>query len=175
VLTEHRRKGRTEEAPERVLATLLFTDIVGSTERAERLGDAAWRNLLGAHHDVVRRQLQAFKGREVKTTGDGFLATFASPAQAVHCARAIRDGVRTLGLQIRAGMHTGECERVGDDVAGIAVHVASRVQSAAGADEILVSSTVREAVAGSGLRFSAREAQPLKGLEEDWRIFAVDD
>jgi class 3 adenylate cyclase len=171
----HRRKGAAQEAPERILVTVLFTDIVGSTERAEKLGDAAWRTLLGTHHDVVRRQLQAFKGREVKTTGDGFLATFASPAQAVHCARAVRDGVRSLGLEIRAGVHTGECEMVGDDVAGIAVHVASRVQSAAGAGEILVSSTVREVVAGSGLRFAARHSEPLKGLEEDWHLFAVED
>ena len=161
--------------PERVLATVLFTDIVGSTEHAERLGDTKWRELLDEHHALVRRQLQAFKGREVKTMGDGFLLAFDSPARAVQCARAIRDGVARLGLEIRAGLHSGECEVVGSDLAGIAVHVGSRVQAAASAGEVLVSSTVRDLVAGSGLRFTDRGRHTLKGLEGEWHLLAVED
>jgi class 3 adenylate cyclase len=168
-------RGRRAAPPERVLATVLFTDIVGSTGHAERLGDAKWRESLDDHHALVRRQLQAFKGREVKTTGDGFLAAFDSPARAVQCARAIRDGVARLGIEIRAGLHSGECEVVGADLAGIAVHVASRVQAAASAGEVLVSSTVRDLVAGSGLRFTDRGRHTLKGLEGDWHLFAVED
>jgi class 3 adenylate cyclase len=167
-------RGRALE-PERVLATVLFTDIVGSTEHAERLGDAKWREMLDEHHALVRRQLHAFKGREVKTMGDGFLIAFDSPARAVQCARAVRDGVARLGLEIRAGLHSGECDVVGSDLAGIAVHVASRVQAAAGAGEVLVSSTVRDLVAGSGLRFSDRGHHDLKGLEGDWHLLAVED
>ncbi|MDQ3944679.1 MAG: hypothetical protein M3357_05925 [Actinomycetota bacterium] len=168
----HRRR---ETAVERVLATVLFTDIVGSTEHAERLGDAKWRELLDEHHALVRRQVRAFKGREVKMTGDGFLIAFDSPARAVQCARAIRDGLSRLGIEIRAGLHSGECEVVGSDVAGIAVHVASRIQAAAGPGEVLVSSTVRDVVAGSGLRFADRGRHPLKGLEGDWHLLAVED
>jgi class 3 adenylate cyclase len=160
--------------PERVLATVLFTDIVGSTEHAERLGDAKWRQLLDEHHALVRRQLEVFKGREVKTTGDGFLAAFDSPARAVQCARSVRDGVARLGIEIRAGLHSGECEVVGTDLAGIAVHVASRVQAAAGRGEVLVSSTVRDLVAGSGLRFTDRGRHTLKGLEGHWQLLAVE-
>jgi uncharacterized protein (TIGR00369 family) len=161
------------EKGERLLATVLFTDIVGSTEQAERLGDAGWHDLLSRHHALVRGELSAFKGREVKTTGDGFLATFDSPGRAVLCARAIRDGVRRLGLDVRAGLHTGECEMSGADVAGIAVHIASRVESLAGSGEILVSGTVHDLVAGSGLRFEDRGRHQLKGIEGDWPIFAV--
>jgi uncharacterized protein (TIGR00369 family) len=165
-------RSRGEQA-ERLLATVLFTDIVGSTEHAERLGDAEWRNLLDRHHSLVRSELSTFNGREIKTTGDGFLATFESPGKALQCARAIRDGVDRLGLAVRAGLHTGECEVSGADVAGIAVHIASRVQSLAGPGEILVSGTVRDLVAGSGLPFGDRGRHALKGIEGEWQLFAV--
>jgi class 3 adenylate cyclase len=174
VLRERRRRG-TARQHDRVLATILFTDIVGSTRRAQELGDERWRDLLAEHGDIVRRQLQMFGGREVKSTGDGFLAAFESPARAVHCARAIRDGVRQLGLEIRAGIHTGECERVGSDLAGIAVHAASRIESIAVAGEILVSATVRDLVAGSGLGFGDRGLHELKGIEGKRQLFAVLD
>jgi uncharacterized protein (TIGR00369 family) len=163
---------RAEQA-ERLLATVLFTDIVGSTEHAERLGDAGWRDLLSRHHALVRSELAAFHGREVKTTGDGFLLTFDSPGRAVQCARAIRDGVGRFGLAVRAGLHTGECEVSENDLAGIAVHIASRVQSLAGPGEILVSATVRDLVAGSGLPFEDRGRHALKGIEGEWSLFAV--
>jgi uncharacterized protein (TIGR00369 family) len=174
VLRERRRRTRGPAA-ERILATVLFTDIVGSTERAQELGDERWRELLTAHQDVVRRKLKAFGGREVKTTGDGFLAAFESPARAVQCARAVRDAVRALGLEIRAGVHTGECERIGSDLAGIAVHAAARIEAAAGAGEILVSSTVCDLVAGSGLTFADRGLHDLKGLSGQRQLFAVAD
>jgi class 3 adenylate cyclase len=131
--------------------------------------------LLDNHHAVGRKQFELFKGRELKTTGDGFLAVFDSPGRTVQCARAIRDGVRRLGLEIRAGLHSGECELCGADVAGIAVHIAAPVQGVAGAGEILVTSTVRDLVTGSGLRFEKRGFQPLKGIEGDWSLFAVGD
>jgi uncharacterized protein (TIGR00369 family) len=166
------QRPRGEQA-ERVLATVLFTDIVGSTEHAERLGDAEWHELLDRHHALVRSELVTFNGREIKTTGDGFLATFDSPGKAVQCARAIRDGVGRLGLAVRIGVHTGECEVSGADVAGIAVHIASRVQCLAGAGEILVSGTVRDLVAGSGLPFEDRGRHSLKGIEGEWPLFAV--
>jgi class 3 adenylate cyclase len=146
----------------------------GSTERAGQLGDTRWSELLDKHHAFVRSQLEVFKGREVKTTGDGFLATFESPGRAVQCARAVRDGVRRLGLEVRAGLHTGECEVSGDDVAGIAVHVASRIQGLAGPGEILVSATVHDLVTGSGLRFADRGRHTLKGIDGDWPLFAVE-
>ena len=168
------RRKRTGGAPERVLATVLFTDIVASTEQAAQLGDARWTDLLGQHHTVVRKQLDMFRGREVKTTGDGFLATFDSPGRAVQAARAVRDAVQRLGIEVRVGLHTGECEMTGPDVAGIAVHIASRIQSLAAPGEILVSGTVRDLVAGSGLSFSDRGRQALKGLDGDWPVFAVD-
>jgi class 3 adenylate cyclase len=168
-----RRRRPPAAAPERVLATVLFTDIVGSTEAAERLGDARWTQLLDEHHSAVRKQLDMFKGREVKTTGDGFLATFDSPGRAVQAARAIRDAVGRLGLDIRVGLHTGECEISGADVAGIAVHIASRIQSLAGSGEILVSGTVHDLVAGSGLSFADRGRHKLKGIEGEWPLFAV--
>jgi class 3 adenylate cyclase len=146
---------------------------VGSTQRAEQLGDERWRQLLGEDNDLVRRQFAVFKGREVKSVGDGFLATFESPARAIQCARAIRDGVKQLGLDLRTGIHTGECEIMGTDIAGIAVHIASRVQTVAGPSEILVSSTVRELVTGSGMRFTDHGRHALKGIEGEWQLFAV--
>jgi uncharacterized protein (TIGR00369 family) len=161
------------EPAERLLATVLFTDIVDSTAHAERLGDAGWHELLSRHHALVRSELSTFQGREIKTTGDGFLATFDSPGRAVQCARAIRDGVGRLGLGVRVGIHTGECELSGADVAGIAVHIASRIQCLAAPGEILVSGTVRDLVAGSGLPFEDRGRHVLKGIEGEWPAFAV--
>ena len=158
--------------PDRVLMTLLFTDIVGSTDHATSRGDRRWRELLDEHNAVVRRELARFRGREVDTAGDGFFATFDGPARAVRAAEAIRDGVRPLGLEIRAGVHTGECELAGDAVRGIAVHTAARVVGQAGAGEVLVSTTVRDLVAGSGLEFDDRGVTELKGVGE-WRLFAV--
>jgi uncharacterized protein (TIGR00369 family) len=172
-----RRRPRTGSAApsERILSTVLFTDVVDSTRKAEEIGDAAWGQLLAEHHAVVRRQLETWKGKEVKTTGDGFLATFDSPARALQCARGIRDAVRGLGIEVRAGVHTGECEVSRDDVAGIAVHVAARVLGAAEAGEVLVSSTVKDLVTGSGLRFADRGRHELKGIEGDWALYAVAD
>jgi class 3 adenylate cyclase len=172
VLLDPRERRRPE--PERVLATLLFTDIVGSTQHAERLGDAAWRALLGEHRALVRSELGAHRGRELQTTGDGFLARFDSPASAIRCAKAIRDGVRRLHLEIRAGIHTGECEVEGAELAGIAVHVAARIVALASPGEVLVSQTVRDLAAGSGLRFAGRGAHALRGVEGEWNLFAVD-
>jgi class 3 adenylate cyclase len=168
------RDRRTVE-PERVLATLMFTDIVGSTERAQRMGDAAWRSLLGEHHALVRRELLAYRGREINTAGDGFLARFESPASAVRCAKAIRDGVRQMDLEVRAGVHTGECEIHGNDLAGIALHVAARIVALAGANEIVVSQMVKDLAAGSGLRFAPRGSHTLKGIQGEWTLFAVED
>jgi len=159
---------------DRVLATVLFTDIVGSTEKAAALGDRRWRDLLENHHSTIRRNLARFHGREVKTTGDGILATFDGPARGTRCACAIAEEMRSLGIEIRAGLHTGECEMVGEDVSGIAVHIGARVAALAGAGEVLVSSTVKDLVAGSGLRFTDRGIQSLKGVPGDWHIFAVD-
>jgi pimeloyl-ACP methyl ester carboxylesterase len=159
---------------ERVLATVLLTDVVGSTERAADLGDGRWRQLLGMHHAQVRRQLERFQGHEVKTTGDGFLATFDGPARAIGCATAIRDAVRGLGLEVRAGLHTGEIEVADGDIAGIAVHLAARVAAKAGPGEVLVSRTVVDLVAGSGLAFADRGEHALKGVPGSWRLFAVE-
>jgi len=172
-LLDMSERGRDER--ERVLATLLFTDIVGSTERAERMGDKHWRSLLAEHDALVRQELGAHKGREVKTTGDGFLARFDSPAAAIKCARAIRDGVRRLNLEIRAGIHTGECEVHGTDLAGIALHVAARIMSLAGDSEILVSQMVRDLAAGSGVHFSSADHHVLRGVEGEWNLFRVED
>jgi uncharacterized protein (TIGR00369 family) len=165
---------RPGQRTERLLLTVLFTDLVGSTEQAVRLGDARWGELLDQHHTLVRRALNVHKGREVKTTGDGFLATFDSPTRAVRCARDIRDGVERLGLKITAGIHTGECDLVAGDVGGVAVHTASRIESAAESGEILVSATVRDLIAGSGFILTDRGAMELKGLEEEWKLFAVE-
>jgi len=159
---------------DRVLATVLFTDIVGSTEKAAALGDRRWRDLLDNHHATIRRNLARFRGHEIKTTGDGILATFDGPARGVRCACAIADEIRPLGIEVRAGLHTGECEMIDDDVGGIAVHIGARVASLAGAGEVLVSSTVKDLVAGSGLRFGDRGSRSLKGVPGEWRIFAVE-
>ena len=159
---------------ERVLATVLFTDIVGSTELASRLGDSAWRDLLQRHHTIVRRELARFQGRELDTAGDGFFAAFDGPARAVLAASAIRDSLRTLELEIRAGLHTGECEVSDDKIAGIAVSIGSRISSLAAPGEVLVSSTVKDLVAGSGLQFQDRGEHRLKGVPEAWRLFAVE-
>ena len=159
--------------PDRVLATVLFTDVVDSTQRAVELGDERWRDRLQAHQEQVRRQLQRFSGREVKTTGDGFLATFDGPARAIRCARAIRDGVVSLGLNVRAGLHTGEVEVTGEDIAGVAVHMAARICAAAEPDEVLVSRTVVDLVAGSNIEFVDRGERVLKGIPEPRQLFAV--
>lgn len=161
-------------AVDRVLATVLFTDIVSSTEKAAALGDQRWRDLLDKHHATVRRTLTRFRGYEVKTTGDGFLATFDGPARAVRCAHALTEEMKPLGIEIRAGLHTGECEMIGDDVGGIAVHIGARVAALAGPSEVLVSSTVKDLVAGSGLRFSDRGVKSLKGVPDEWRIFRAE-
>ena len=160
--------------PDRVLATVLFTDIVGATERAASLGDRRWRGVLGQHHAVVRRELGRFRGREIDTAGDGFLATFDGPARGVRCARAVSDGVRALGLEVRAGLHTGEVEILDDRVSGLAVHIGARVAAHAGPGEVLVSSTVKDLVAGSGLRFQDRGRQALKGVPGEWHLFALE-
>lgn len=160
--------------PDRVLATVMFSDIAGSTELAVTLGDRQWRELLARHHQLVRQELQRHRGHEVDTAGDGFLATFDGPARGVRCAAAIVDALKPLGLAVRVGLHTGECEMVGAKVAGIAVHIGARVATAAEAGEIVVSSTVKDLVAGSGLRFEDRGMHSLKGLPEPWRLFAVD-
>lgn len=165
---------RPAPEPRRVLASVLFTDIVDSTRHAERLGDAEWHRVLSKHNDIVRTELKRTQGREVKTTGDGFLAAFDVPARAVECARAIRDGVRALGIEIRAGIHTGECELLGADVGGIAVHIAARVQAAAQPSEVLVTGTVVDLAQGSGLRFADRGEQVLKGVEGARHLFALD-
>ena len=159
---------------DRVLATVLFTDIVGSTEKATELGDRRWRGLLEEHHGLVRGELQRFRGREIDTAGDGFLATFDGPARAVRCASAIRDSVHSLGIEIRAGLHTGECELMGEKVAGIAVHTAARVNGLARPSEVLVSSTVKDLVAGSGIEFAERGEHELKGVPGAWRLYAAD-
>jgi pimeloyl-ACP methyl ester carboxylesterase len=158
---------------DRILSTVLFTDIIGSTEKAARLGDQRWRHLLDDHHALIRRHLARFRGHEVKTTGDGFLATFDGPARGVRCACAIAEEIKSLGIDIRAGLHTGECEIIGDDVGGIAVHIGARVAALAGAGEVLVSSTVKDLVAGSGLHFDPRGAKSLKGIPGEWQIFAA--
>ena len=164
---------RPSAEPDRVLATVLFTDIVGSTERASSLGDKVWRDVLEQHHASVRRELANFRGQEISTTGDGFLATFDGPARAVRCAVAIRDRLRESGLEVRAGVHTGECERMGDNIGGLAVHIGSRVAGLAGPGEVLASSTVKDLVAGSGIVFEDRGAHPLRGVPGDWRVFRV--
>jgi pimeloyl-ACP methyl ester carboxylesterase len=159
---------------DRVLATVLFTDIVGSTEKAAALGDRAWRDLIERHHEIARREVGRHRGRTVDLAGDGLLATFDGPARAIRCARAIGEAVGALGIEIRAGLHTGEIELAGGAVRGIAVHVGARVAAEAGAGEIVVSSTVKDLVAGSGIRFRERGVRALKGVPEPWRLFSVD-
>jgi pimeloyl-ACP methyl ester carboxylesterase len=158
---------------DRVLATVLFTDIVGSTERAADVGDRRWRDVLAAYHAAVRAELDRFRGREIDTAGDGFFASFDGPARAIRCAHAIRDAVRALGLELRTGLHTGECEVIGDKLGGIAVHIGARVAGEARPGEILVSSTVKDLVAGSGIDFDDRGVRVLKGIPGDWHMFAV--
>ena len=158
---------------DRVLATVMFTDIVGATERAVALGDRRWRELLDRHHGVIREQLARFRGREIDTAGDGFLAAFDGPARAVRCAQAIVREVRRLGLEVRAGLHTGECEVFADKLSGVAVHTGARVASVAGPGEVLVSGTVKDLVAGSGIRFDDRGVRALKGIPGEWHLYAV--
>ena len=164
---------QADVADDRVLATVLFTDIVDSTRRAAEMGDRDWHALLDAHDAVVRSQLSRFRGREVNTSGDGFLAMFDGPQRAIRCAMAIRDAVQALGIQVRAGLHTGECEIRGDDIGGIAVHIGARVSALAGPNDVLVSSTLRDLVIGSGLEFDERGVHGLKGVPGEWRLFAV--
>jgi class 3 adenylate cyclase len=164
---------REPAEPDRVLATVLFTDIVGATERAHELGDRGWRSLLERHHAAVRAELGRFRGREIDTAGDGFLAAFDGPARGIRCAAQIIEALRPLGLEIRAGLHTGECEVAGDRLVGVAVHIGSRVASRANPSEVLVSRTVRDLVAGSGIEFDERGAHPLKGVPGSWELFAV--
>jgi class 3 adenylate cyclase len=158
---------------DRVLAAVMFTDLVDSTAHAARVGDRRWRQVLTDHDAIVRQELERFRGREIKTTGDGFLATFDGPARAVRCACAIRDAVRPLGLEVRVGVHTGEIEIRGDDVGGIGVHVAQRVQSLAKAGEVLVSETVPKLVVGSEIEFVDRGEHELKGVPGTWRLFEI--
>jgi class 3 adenylate cyclase/predicted alpha/beta hydrolase len=165
---------RQEREPDRVLATVMFTDIVGSTERAAQLGDREWRRLVERHDELVRRAIDRFRGRPIKTLGDGFLATFDGPARGIRCARTLTEQVRDLGIEIRAGLHTGELEAVNGDVAGMAVNIGARVSSLAGAGEVLVSGTVRDLVVGSGIEFADRGSHPLKGVPGEWRLYAVD-
>ncbi|MBI1885875.1 MAG: adenylate/guanylate cyclase domain-containing protein [Chloroflexi bacterium] len=160
--------------PDRVLATVLFTDIVGSTQRAAEMGDRRWRDLLDSYNSLARKELARFRGREVKTTGDGFLATFDGPARGVRCACAIGQSARSLGLEVRAGLHTGECELMGEDVGGIAVHIGARVAAKAAPGEVLVSHTVKDLVAGSGIRFQDRGSHVLRGVPDEWRLFLVE-
>ena len=159
------------EVPDSVLATVLFTDIVGSTERAAELGDRAWRELLERHHAFVRRELTRFRGEERDTAGDGFFATFDGPARAIRCAQALVDGIRDLGLEVRAGVHTGECELHDGKVAGLAVSIGARVAAYAGPSEVLVSQTVKDLVAGTGLLLEDRGERELKGVPGNWRVY----
>jgi class 3 adenylate cyclase/pimeloyl-ACP methyl ester carboxylesterase len=164
---------QADVADDRVLATVLFTDIVDSTRRAAEIGDRDWHALLDAHDAVVRSQLARFRGREVNTSGDGFLATFDGPQRAIRCAMGIRDAVQALGIVVRAGLHTGECEIRGDDIGGIAVHIGARVSALAGPNDVLVSSTLRDLVIGSGLEFEDRGVHTLKGVPGEWHLSAV--
>jgi class 3 adenylate cyclase len=164
---------RAAPEPDRVLATVLFTDIVDSTRRAVELGDRRWRDLLETHHRTVRDEVTRFRGRELDSAGDGIFASFDGPARGINCARSIVDSVKTIGLGVRAGLHTGECEIVGEKLGGIAVHIGARVASKAEAGEVLVSRTVRDLVAGSGIEFSDRGVAELKGVPGEWELFAV--
>lgn len=159
--------------PESVLATVLFTDIVGSTAKAAELGDRGWRELLERHHALIRVELARYRGREVDTAGDGFFAAFDGPARAIRCGQAVTEAVQELGLEIRAGLHTGECDVVNGKIGGLAVHIGARVAAEARPGEVLVSQTVRDLVAGSGLAFEDRGVAELKGVPGEWRLFAV--
>jgi class 3 adenylate cyclase len=173
VIEEFLTGRRPQRSGERVLATVLFTDIVGSTEHAARIGDRAWRDLLDRHHAIVRELLDRFRGREIKTLGDGFVATFDRPAAAVRCAQDVVEQVDALGLSVRCGLHTGECELLDDDVGGIAVHISARVNALAREGEVLVSSTVKDLVVGSDLDFDDRGTHELRGVPGEWRLYAV--
>jgi len=161
--------------PDRVLATILFTDIVNSTETVARLGDSDWRDLIERHHAIVRRQLERFRGREIDTAGDGFVASFDGPARGIRCARAIAESVTALGLEIKAGLHTGECEVADGKLAGLAVHIAARIAALAGPGEVLISSTVKDLVVGSEMKFLDRGAHAFKGVPGEWHVFAVEE
>jgi class 3 adenylate cyclase len=158
---------------DRILSTILFTDIVDSTARAGELGDRRWRDVLDRHDEVCREHVARYRGREVKQTGDGFLAAFDGPARAVQCGLAVREAIRTLGVEVRAGVHTGECEQRGDDLGGIAVHIGARVAGIAAPSEVLVTRTVKDLVAGSGLTFDDRGEHTLKGVPEPWQLYAA--
>jgi len=164
---------QSDVADDRILATVLFTDIVDSTRRAAEIGDRDWHALLDAHDVIVRAQVNRFRGRVVNASGDGFLVMFDGPQRAIRCAVAIRDAVQGLGIQVRAGLHTGECEIRGEDIGGIAVHIGARVSTLAGPNDVLVSSTLRDLVIGSGLEFEERGAHELKGVPGEWHLFAV--
>jgi len=176
--TSHVEETKRTESPlnkhGRILTTVLFTDIVGSTERAVKLGDNRWRDIVEGHHALVRSELAKFQGREIDTAGDGFFAIFDSPAQAVQCASSISNLVGQFGIEIRAGLHLGECEATGNAVRGIAVHTGARVAAKAGAGEVLVSSTIKDALAGSDICFENRGAHTLKGIPGEWHLFAVE-
>ena len=176
-LEEYRRAlqeaGKSLPGPDRILSTVLFTDIVDSTRRAAEVGDYEWRALIRRHDEIVRNQLQHFGGREIDRTGDGSLSTFDSPARAIRCAQAIGAAMHSVGLRVRAGVHSGEFEVLGDHLGGIAVHIGARISALAGPDEVLVSQTVKEAVIGSGITFSDRDTHELKGVPGEWRLYAV--
>lgn len=174
-LAEASERRQWQAEPDRVLATLLFTDIVGATARAAEIGDRAWRALLEKHHAEIRRQLSRFRGKEIDTAGDGFFASFDGPARAIRCACAVRDALAELGLDVRAGLHAGECELLDEKVGGIAVHIGARVSAQAGPGEVLVSRTVKDLVAGSGIEFEDRGEKELKGVPGEWRLYAVQD
>jgi len=162
-----------EQLPERVLTTVLFTDIISSTERASELGDSRWRELLEEHYRLVRELLERFRGREVTTTGDGFFASFDGPARAIRCAQALIERLAHSNIPIRAGIHTGECETIGEDLAGIAVHIGARIAALGGSSELLVSSTVKDLVVGSGISFESHGEHTLKGVPDPWRVYRV--
>jgi class 3 adenylate cyclase len=164
---------RSDAVPDSLLTTIIFTDLVGSTERAAALGDSAWRDLLAQHHAAVRRALARFRGEERDTAGDGFFATFDGPARAIRCAQAVIESVGEIGLDLRAGVHTGECELHESKVAGIAVSVGARVAGSAAPGEVLVTATVRDLVAGSGIEFEGRDERELKGVQGKWRLYAA--
>ncbi|MBK5267630.1 MAG: adenylate/guanylate cyclase domain-containing protein [Acidimicrobiia bacterium] len=168
-----RAKGKAMPAPDRILSTVMFTDIVDSTKLAARIGDSEWRKLLKRHDDIARSQIDHFGGRVIKHTGDGFLSTFKSPARAIRCATAIGRAMPDLGLEVRAGIHSGECEVIGEDLGGIAVHIGARIGALAGPGEVLVSGTVKDAVTGSNVTFDDRGLYELKGVPGSWQLYVV--